>query len=107
MAIKNYDPNIRMGIHTVRITIQQWEYAGHIIEKVHGNCKGIDVMEFDFECEDGNLENDCNLQFDEESEYFTAELRDKDGNTLLVDGDARDFNKMIVAIEIMDFVEEK
>ena len=104
MAIKNYDPNIYEGIHTVRITIQQWGYVGHITEKVHGNCKGRDVLDFDFECEDGNLENDCNLRFDENYEYFTATQKDEAGNTLLVDGDARDFNKMIVAIEIMDYV---
>lgn len=105
MAINNYDPNIWKGIHTVRITVQQWGYVGHITEKVHGNCKGRDVLDFDFECEDGNLENDCNLRFDENYEYFTATLKDEAGNALLVDGDARDFNRMIVAIEIMDYVE--
>ncbi|MCI9142565.1 MAG: DUF5406 domain-containing protein [Lachnospiraceae bacterium] len=106
MAIKNYDPNIWEGIHTVRITIQQWEYVGHITEKVHGNCKGRDVLDFDFECEDGNLENDCNFYFHEDSDYFTADLKDENGNTLFVNGDAHDFNRMIVAVEIMDYVEE-
>ena len=107
MEMKNYDPNIYRGIHTVRITIQQWGYVGHIIQKVHGNCKGLDILSFDFECDDAvSPENDCNLRFHEEDEFFTATLRDEDGNTLLVDGDGRDFNKMIVAIEIIDFVEE-
>lgn len=106
MAIRNYDPNIRYGIHTVRITIQQWGYVGHITKKVGGNCKGIDVMDFDFEYDDLDLENDCSLQFDEGADYLTATLRDEAGNTLLVDGSARDFNRMIVAVEIIDLVKD-
>lgn len=103
--MKSYDPNIYKGIHTVRITIQQWGYVGHITQQIHGNCKGRDILDFDFECEDGENENDCSLQFDEEYEYFKAVLKDENGNTLEVEGEAEDFNKMIVAVEIVDFKE--
>ena len=106
MAIKNYDPNIYQGIHTIRITIQQWGYVGHIMRRVHGNCKGRDVMDFDLEYDYEHLENDCYLRFDEEGEWFRAILKDEDGNTLEIEEEARDFYKMIVAIEIIDFVEE-
>lgn len=108
MAMKNYDPSIRMGIHTVRITIQQWEYTGHIIQKVGGNCKGRDILCFDFECEDDDsvLENDCNLKFHEDG-YISATLRDEAGNTLVCEEESCDFNKMIVAVEIIDFVKEE
>lgn len=34
--MKNYDPNITRGVHTVRITLQMWEYKGHIIRHVCG-----------------------------------------------------------------------
>lgn len=108
MAMKNYDPNIWNGIHTVRITIQQWEYVGHITYKISGNCKGRDILDFDFEDEsdDSLLENDCNLKFYEDG-YISAVLTDEAGNTMKCEEEAREFNKMIVAVEIIDFVEEK
>ena len=28
--MRKYNPNIYKGIHTVKITLQQWEYKGHI-----------------------------------------------------------------------------
>lgn len=104
--MKNYDPNIYSGIHTVKITIQQWGYVGHIIQKIRGNCKGRDVLDFDFECEDAENENDCNLQFDEDFDYFSAILKNESRDTLEVEGDAEEFNKMIVALEIIDFQKE-
>lgn len=103
--LKGYDPNIRWGNHTVKITIQRWEYVGHIIQKKRGNCKGRDILKFDFE-EYENEENDCDLQFDEDLEYFRAKLMDKDGGFLEVEGFAEEFNKMIVAVEIIDFKPE-
>lgn len=107
MAIKNYAPNIWEGIHTVRITIQQWGYVGHITEKVSGNCKGRDILGFDFDCqdEDSLLENDCSLKFHEDG-YISATLRDEAGNEMEFEEDAEYFNNMIVAVEIMDYVEE-
>lgn len=105
--MKNYDPNIYRGIHTVRVTIQQWGYLGHIIRKISGNCKGKDILDFDFECEDGYSENDCYLLFDDDYYCFRATLKDNEGNILEVEGDAEEFNKMIVAVEIIDFKEDK
>ena len=105
--MKYYDPNINYGIHTVEVTLQQWGYVGHIIQRIDGSCKGKDILDFDFECEDGNLENDCNLKYDEDYEYFSATLMDINGNTLEVEGDAEEFNKLIVKVEIIDFVKDK
>ena len=105
--MKNYDPNIYRGIHTVRVTIQQWGYVGHIIQKISGNCKGRDVLDFDFEYEDADNENDCDLQFDEEFECFSAVLKNENGDTLEVEGDSSEFNRMIVAVEIIDFIKKK
>ncbi len=53
--MKSYNPNVCFGIHIVEITLQQWEYVGHITQEIHGNCKGREVIDFDFECIDGNL----------------------------------------------------
>ena len=62
-----------------------------------GNCYGKALLDFDFECEDGESENDCELKYHENEEWFTAVLKDQDGNSCRVDGSAADFNDMIVA----------
>lgn len=107
MGIKSYDTSCSMGIHTVRITVQQGEYVGHITNKVRGICKGRDVMDFDFEYEDEEslLENDCDLVIYDDG-YISAALKDNAGNTLICEDYASEFNKMIVAVEIIDFAEE-
>lgn len=43
--MKNYDPNIYKGIHTVEVTIQQWDYVGHIRQSIGGNCKGRTILD--------------------------------------------------------------
>ena len=104
--MKNYNPNA-YGTHKIKITLQQWEYVGHIYLSVRGNCKGLDVLDFDFDCdidEDSIPENDCNLVC--EDNYFKAELHDSEGGVLQRDGDAYEMNKCIVGIEITDFIEE-
>lgn len=106
--MKNYDPNIAWGVHTIEVTLQQWGHIGHLKFKHGGNCKGRDVLDFDFECETGEgIENDCNFQYHEEDDYFSAILKDENGNTLEVEGEAEEFNQMIVKVEILDYVEEK
>lgn len=105
--MKNYDPNIYQGIHTIEITIQQWDYVGHIIRKMGGNCRGKDVLDFDFECEDADFENDCQLKYDEEYGYFSAVLKNENGDTFEIEESASDFNKMIVKIEILDYVKNE
>lgn len=104
--MKNYDPNIYKGIHTVKITLQQWKYKGHIIRRVGGNCKGRDILDFDFECEDELPDNDCQMKYHEDYDYFTCVLKDENGKTLKCEGDSQEMNNMIVGIEIIDFSEE-
>lgn len=45
--MKNYDPNIRWGLHTVKVSFQQWDYKGHVTFVKRGNCKGLDVLDID------------------------------------------------------------
>lgn len=101
--LENYDPNIDRRVHTVKITLQRWDYVGHIIYKINGNCKGISVLDFDFECEDEFPENDCQLKYHEEYDYFSCVLKNKDGGTLECEGDVNEMNDMIVGMEIIDF----
>lgn len=103
--MKNYDPNIYEGTHTVKITLQQWEYKGHIISHIDGNCKGKNVLDFDFECENDFPDNDCQMKYHEDGDYFTCVLKDEKGNTLKCEGDAQEMNDMIVGVEIIDFCE--
>lgn len=105
--MKSYNRNIRNGIHTVRITLQEWEYKGHIIYKVRGNAAGRNVLDFDFEIETYFPENDCDLKYNEELDFYTAFLKDENGNGLEVNEDAEGMNNMIVAIEIIDYQKEE
>lgn len=106
--MKNYDPNITWGVHTVEITLQSWGYIGRLKFKNGGNCKGRDVLDFDFLDSTGDgIESDCDFQYHEEDDYFSAILKDENGNTLEVEGEAEEFNQMIVKVEIIDYVEEK
>ena len=57
-------------------------------------------MDIDF------AESDCNLQFfEDEYEVYTAKLKNENGDTLEIQEDSRGMNDMIVAVEILDFVE--
>jgi hypothetical protein len=105
--MKNYDPNIIWGMHTIEVTFQQWGYIGHLIFKNGGNCRGKDVLDFDFECSiGGEIKNDCDFRYHEEDDYFSAILKDENGNTLEVEGKTEEFNQMIVKVELIDYVEE-
>lgn len=101
--MKNYDSSINYGVHTVQITIQQWNYVGHIIQYVNGNCKGREVLDFDFRYEDADMINDCKLLYNENVDIFSAILTRSDGHVLKVKGNAEEFNDMIVSVEIIDF----
>ena len=99
----SYDPNIISGVHTVQITMQMWDYVGHIIQKIRGNCKGMEILNFDFEIEDEFPENDCQLEYHEDGDFFSCILKNENGDTLECENDAQEMNDMIVAVEILSF----
>lgn len=101
--MKNYDPNIINGTHTIRVTLQMWDYKGHIIQKIKGNCKGREILDFDFEYEDEFPNNDCQMEYNEEYDGFKCVLTNECGETTKFEGDAEDMNSLIVAVEIIDF----
>ena len=107
--MKNYDPNIYEGTHIIKVTLQQWQYKGHIWVEMGGNCKGLDLItgfEGYFECEEGDFSarNDCNLQ--EEDGWWTGVLKDEEGNELEIEETTRDISRMVVAIEFESFEAE-
>lgn len=104
--MKNYNPNIENGVHTIRITLQQWDYVGHIIQKMYGDCKGRYVLSFEFDDIDDNFDSDCEFKYHEDYDYFTCVLKNESGDTLECEGDVDEMNDMIVGIEIIDFCEE-
>lgn len=107
--IGNYDPNFH-GTHIVRVTLMQWDYVGHIALKIGGNCKGASLLEADFlDCNtqediENYAENDCGFVFDEDVGIFTAELKNKNGDMLEVEGDSEEIKDMIVSVEISELI---
>lgn len=106
--IASYDPNIAFGVHTIRFTLMQWNYVGHIAVKIQGNCKGAAllepcyIVETDEEDVQYFVENDC--KFVIEDGVFSTELRNKMGQTLEVEDFLEELENLIVGIEIVDFV---
>lgn len=105
--MENYDLNISEGIHTIRTTVQVQNYKGTIITKMGGNCHGLAILQTidpfneDFE----GTDNDCDLQYDEDYQTFTMRLRNDVGDILEVTVDDEEFADMIVAVEIIGYVE--
>lgn len=105
--MKSYNTDIECGIHTVEVTLQKLGYVGHFTYRLSGDCYGREVIEYiDFECVDCSFtKNDCNLEYCEEGGIYSAFLKDSEGNKHYVEGDAEDFNNMIVKVEILEFKE--
>lgn len=100
------------GIHKIKVTLQSYDYVGHIISEIGGNCHGRDVLDFDFECEtefDGDyISNDCHLKYDEDMDVFDVTLKNDKGEELVLEGLSGDeMNKMIVGLEFIDFKPEQ
>lgn len=109
--LKSYDPNISYGVHTVRFTLMQWDYVGHVAVKVNGNCKGITLLDpcfiIDVDEEDikNFVENDCAYKVLDD--YFHVELKNSSGDTLEIEDYYDELERMIVGIEIVDFKEKQ
>lgn len=108
--MKNYDPNIYCGSHRIRITLQMWNYVGHVELDIGGNCRGRDILtEPDFSMlDDADIKNnDCYMKYVEDTECFCFTLKNENGDICEFNEDSESVNKMIVAIEIINFVEGK
>ena len=110
MKIKSYDvtDNFRDRIHTIRVTFQWLQYKGHIVYNISGNCRGLGVMDVDFDIWDmddiSNLkENDCNFKWDDINEVWNLTLKDDNGNECdMGDIEEHEIEDYVVAVEIID-----
>ncbi|MGM0223059.1 hypothetical protein IGL62_002952 [Enterococcus sp. AZ137] len=111
--MKNYDPNIRWGTHTIKFSFQRWDYKGFVMFRSDGNCKGLSVLLLDEEDLYYQLLTDNPIGFeslpedDEGNEWFKMTLTNDEGDELLVEDTLEELDGYIVGIEIIDFVEDK
>ena len=110
--MENYNPNIQWGIHTIKLSFQQWDYKGFITFEKGGNCKGLDILELDVDdlYEKKFKENPANFRLlgadDDGEEWFAMTLKN-DKEELLVEDEWYRLKDYIVGVEIVDFVEEE
>lgn len=108
--MKKYDisDNFRSRIHTIRVTFQWQEYKGHIAYEIGGNCRGLNVMDLDFDCWDMDdvarlKENDCDFNWNDYYEVWELNLKDDEGNECEISMESPDeIRDYVVAIEIID-----
>jgi len=115
--MKNYDPNINNGEHTVRVYLQIWGYKGSVDVVVRGNCHGKTIIETAMEavsdsfCEDDEFfKNDINLRIEDlghEKYIVRGILTDDAGKTLELEEDADDMQTLIVGAEIIEYEQVK
>lgn len=104
--LKNYDPNIRWGTHTIKVKFQQFEYKGHIIYESQGNVKGIDALPSD-------IDNLYDVKFQENipgfqdlgEDWFKMTLENNDGEKLLIEDEWDNLGEYVVGLEIIGFEE--
>ncbi|BDR73656.1 hypothetical protein K144316041_23640 [Clostridium tetani] len=108
--MRKYDisDNFRKRIHTIRITFQYQEFKGHIVYEMGGNCRGLNVMDVDFDCMDtddiNNLkENDCSFNWNDEYQVYELILKDKEDNICeMFEIEENEISDYVVAVEIVD-----
>ena len=107
--MKNYDPNIRWGTHTIKVYFQHWDYKGFVTFSRCGNCKGLDVLTLDEDdlFDQPLIDNPIGfglLSTDNEgNEWFKMTLKNEN-DLLLVEDDWNYLSSYIVGIEIIDFI---
>ncbi|ENZ6560595.1 DUF5406 family protein [Enterococcus faecium] len=107
--MKNYDPNIRWGTHTIKVSFQHWDYKGFVTFKRGGNCKGLDVLSLDEDDLYDQTLTDNPIGFrviDEGDEWFKMTLKNDKDDVLEVEDEWSYLASYIVGIEIIDFIEE-
>lgn len=112
--MENYDLNIYWGKAIIEVTIQSWDYKGHYRIEVNGNIKGTSILEEAFETtyleNKDIIWNDCKFYLQENFDgdiIYTAELENKEGNILVIDGTTEDLKDNIVGVRIIEYIEIK
>lgn len=104
--MKTYDGlNDTRGTHRVRVTLQHGEYKGSYTFTTRGNCKGLAVLNPDLDNDAVINAQDCKVCDLEDGWYQVILTHPETGDTLETECDDRDFENMVVALEIVDFKE--
>lgn len=104
--MKEYNPTVgwfgKKSVHTIRVTLMQEDYIGHVAYEVYGNYIGADALDVDYFVETAEkfTENDCEFEWIED--FFSATLRNESGDKLPVSGMDSDLRRLIVSMEITD-----
>lgn len=104
--MKAYNPTTgwfgKKSVHTVRVTLMQEDYIGHVAYELYGNYTGADTLDVDYFLETAEkfTENDCAFEWIED--FFSATLRNADGGKMSVSGMDTDLRRLIVGMEIVD-----
>ena len=109
--MKNYDMNIDWGIAKIKVTLQFENYIGYYIHENGGNVMGFELIETACDTElleKNNIkENNCNLEINNEEDWFSCELKDEEGNTCGISGELYLLKDYIVAAEIIEFKQDQ
>ena len=104
--MKAYNPTTgwfgKKSVHTVRVTLMQEDYIGHVSYEAYGNYIGADALDVDYFLETAEkfTENDCEFEWTED--FFSATLRNESGDKLPISGMDTDLRRLIVGMEIVD-----
>ncbi|MFB5292247.1 DUF5406 family protein [Enterococcus faecalis] len=111
--MKNYDPNIWWGLHTIKVKFQRSDYRGDVTFVKSGNCKGLDILEidtddlYDMKFKENPIDFRVLGTDDDGEEWFAMTLKNDQKDEMLVEDQWEYLKDYIVGIEIIDFIEEK
>lgn len=99
--------------HSIKITFQKGDFKGDIIRKAGGNVVGRSIILAASECEIWDSsdiehleENNCQMTIDDDQNWFGMVLKDDKGNKLQINDTLDSLEDMVVAIEIVDWLED-
>ena len=104
--MKAYNPTTgwfgKKSVHTVRVTLMQEDYIGHVAYEVYGSYTGADVLAVDYFLATAEkfTENACEFEWIED--FFSAALQNASGGKMSVSGMDTDLRRLIVGMEITD-----
>ena len=111
--MKNYDPNIRLGTHTIKVSFQRWDYKGFVTFRRGGNCKGLDVLAlneddlYDQTLTDNPIGFGLLPEDDEVKKRIKIQHIKENGDELSVEDTWSYLSDYIVSVEIIEFVADK
>ena len=103
--LKNYVASGNFGKHTIRLTLMEHDYTGHVTFDVFGNCYGASILEIasDSMEEPERFESDCQLECYDDGTMYSVVLSNGTETRSYEDLEYEELRDMIVAVEIIDY----